>query len=69
MLKRAEMNWSDLFAALALVMVIEGILPFLNPRGYKNTMMQIATFPEKQLRMIGLGSMFAGLLFLYLVRG
>ena len=63
------MNWSDLFAALALVMVIEGILPFVNPRGYKNTMMQIATFAENQLRMIGLGSMLAGLLFLYLVRG
>ena len=63
------MNWTDLFAALALVLVIEGILPFINPRGYKNTMMQMANFPEQTLRMIGLGSMLAGVLFLYLVRG
>ena len=63
------MNWNDLLAALALVMVIEGILPFLNPAGYKNTMLQLATFPEKSIRMIGLGSMLAGLLFLYWVRG
>ena len=63
------MNWNDLFAALALVMVIEGVLPFLNPGKYKVTMMQIAQYPEKTIRMIGFGSMMAGLLFLYLVRG
>ncbi len=63
------MNWNDLLAALALVMVIEGILPFLNPAKYKTTMMQIATFPDKQIRIIGFGSMLAGLLFLYLIRG
>lgn len=63
------MNWNDLFAALALVLVIEGILPFLNPAGYKSTMMQMATFPETTIRKIGFGSMLAGVLFLYLIRG
>ena len=63
------MNWNDLFAALALVLVIEGLMPFINPRGYKNTMMQMAAFPEKSIRMIGFGSMLAGVIFLFLVRG
>lgn len=63
------MNWNDLLAALALVLVIEGMMPFINPKGYKNTMMQITTLPEQTLRMIGFGSMLAGLVFLYLVRG
>jgi uncharacterized protein YjeT (DUF2065 family) len=63
------MNWTDLFAALSLVLVIEGLLPFLNPAGYKNTMMQMAAFPEKTIRMIGLGSMIAGVICLFLVRG
>ena len=63
------MNWTDLFAAHALVLVIEGILPFLNPRGYKSTMMQLATFPEKTIRKIGFGSMMVGVVLLYLVRG
>jgi uncharacterized protein len=63
------MNWNDLFAALALVLVIEGLLPFMNPRSYKNTMMQMASFPEKTIRMIGFVSMIAGVIFLYLVRG
>ena len=63
------MNWNDLFAAIALVLVIEGILPFLNPAGYKNTMMQMVRFPDSTLRKIGLGSMLAGVIFLYLIRG
>jgi hypothetical protein len=63
------MNWTDLFAALSLVLVIEGLLPFINPRGYKNTMMQMAHFPEQTLRMIGFASMVVGVVFLYLVRG
>lgn len=63
------MNWNDLLAALALVLVIEGILPFLNPEKYKSTMMQMAEFPQQTIRMIGFGSMLAGLVFLYLVRG
>jgi uncharacterized protein YjeT (DUF2065 family) len=63
------MNWNDLFAALALVLVIEGLMPFMNPKAYKSTMMQMAAFPEKSIRMIGFGSMMAGLLFLFLVRG
>jgi len=63
------MNWQDFLAAIALVLVIEGILPFLNPKGYKNTMMQMTQFPDKSLRMIGLGSMISGVIFLYFIRG
>jgi len=63
------MNWSDLLAALALVLVIEGLLPFINPRSYKNTMQQMLSLPEKTIRMIGFGSMLAGVIMLYLVRG
>jgi len=63
------MNWSDLLAALALVLVIEGLLPFINPHSYKNTMQQMLSLPEKTIRMIGFGSMLAGVIMLYLVRG
>jgi hypothetical protein len=63
------MNWTDLFAALSLVLVIEGLMPFINPGAYKSTMMQMASFPEKTIRVIGLVSMIAGVICLYLVRG
>lgn len=62
------MAWSDLFAALALVLVIEGLLPALNPEGWRETMGRLAGMESGQLRKIGLVSMVAGAGLLYLVR-
>jgi len=62
------MNWGDLFAALALVMIIEGLIPFINPQGYKNTMQQLTAMPESTLRSIGFGLMLVGAVCLYFVR-
>ena len=62
------MNWSDLLAALALYLVLEGIVPFLNPQGVKRLMLTLANFADRQLRIWGLVSMSAGLVLLYLVR-
>lgn len=63
------MNWGDLWAALALVMVLEGLVPFISPQGYKNMVQQLATMPGQTLRSVGLVLMIVGLLLLYLVRG
>lgn len=62
------MQWSDLFAALALVMIIEGLLPFANPTAMRRAMLTLAGLDESRLRTAGLVSMIAGLLLLYLVR-
>jgi uncharacterized protein YjeT (DUF2065 family) len=62
------MNWSDLFAALALYLVLEGIMPFLNPQGVKRLMLTFAGFADRQLRVMGLVSMCIGLTLLYWVR-
>ncbi len=51
----------DFFAALCLVLVIEGLLPFLAPRAWRETMLRLARFSDGQLRMIGLLSIAAGL--------
>ena len=60
--------WQDLGAALALILVIEGILPFANPKGFRNLMRMAGEMDDKSLRSSGLFSMAAGLLLLYLVR-
>lgn len=60
--------WGDLFAALALVMIIEGIIPFLSPRGFKESMLKILQMDDRALRMMGLLSMGAGVILLYWVR-
>lgn len=62
------MNWSDLLAALALYLVLEGIMPFLNPQGVKRLMLALANLADRQLRICGLASMSVGLVLLYLVR-
>lgn len=62
------MNWSDLAAAFALYLVLEGIMPFLNPQGMKRTMMLFATLADRHLRVAGLASMLIGVALLYLVR-
>lgn len=63
------MNWSDLLAAFALYLVIEGLLPFASPQGWKQSMMQVARLSDSLVRWIGLSSMILGLLLLLLVRG
>jgi len=60
--------WQDFFTALALVFVIEGILPFLNPNGFRSTMRTVSELDDKTLRRLGLAAMLSGLLVLYLVR-
>jgi hypothetical protein len=63
------MNWADLGAALALVLVFEGLIPFISPRGYRNMVQQMAQMPEQMLRNVGLVLIIFGLLLLYLIRG
>lgn len=60
--------WQDFFSALALVLVIEGILPFLNPGGFKDTLRIASEMDERLLRHLGFWAMVAGLVLLYLVR-
>jgi len=62
-----SLNWSDLGAALALYLILEGILPFLHPQGLKRAMAAMAAMGDKQLRVFGLGSMLAGLVLLNLI--
>ena len=60
--------WQDLWAALALMLVIEGILPFANPRGFRKMMQMVGEMDDKALRNGGLFTMLAGLVLFYLVR-
>lgn len=62
------MNWTELFSALALVMIIEGIIPFLSPQGYKNSMQKMLAMPESTLRVVGFGLMLLGAISLFFIR-
>ncbi len=58
----------DILTALCLVLVLEGILPFLNPEGYKRTIRAMLEVRSERMRIIGLSSMIAGVVLLTLVR-
>ena len=60
--------WHDLLTAIALVLVIEGLMPFLSPAAFRRTMEQVSRIPDRTLRTIGLLSMGVGVGLLYLVR-
>jgi uncharacterized protein YjeT (DUF2065 family) len=62
------MEWSDLLAAFALYLVIEGIMPFASPRGWKQSLELITQLSDRQLRIIGLLSMLAGVILLAVIR-
>jgi len=51
--------------AFALMLVIEGILPFLVPNVWREAFRRITQFSDGQIRFFGLSSMLAGLVLLY----
>ena len=63
------MDWNDLWAAFALYLVLEGVMPFANPGGMKRALGQLSQLDERTLRIAGFLSMLAGAVLLYFVRG
>ena len=59
--------WHDLWSAFALLLVIEGVWPFLSPGGMRRALLFAAAQDDRSLRTAGLVSMLAGLALLYLV--
>ncbi|WP_092761059.1 DUF2065 domain-containing protein [Rhodoferax sp. OV413] len=61
------MDGYSLWAALALVLVVEGLLPFLSPTRWRRMFQQMLALQDGQLRFFGLCSIVAGLLLLWMV--
>lgn len=60
--------WTELLTAVALVLVIEGLLPFLSPNTFRSAMRTMLSRNDNTLRIIGLSSMIVGVLLLTIVR-
>ena len=59
-------NYSRLVAALALVLVLEGILPFASPAALKRMLARMQSLGDRELRIAGLSSMLVGVALLFL---
>lgn len=60
--------WTQLAQAACLMLVLEGIVPFLYPNRWRQLAAKLAIINDRQLRMIGLGSMVVGAILLFVIR-
>ena len=59
---------SDLWIALALVLVVEGLLPALNPRGYRRMLQLLGAKDDRAIRVMGLILMVVGAVAIYFLK-
>jgi uncharacterized protein YjeT (DUF2065 family) len=59
---------TTLIMALALMLILEGVLPFLAPSVWRDTSRRTTPMSDRQIRFVGLSSMIVGLLILAWVR-
>jgi len=62
------MGTTTFLMALALMLIFEGVLPFIAPTLWRDTFRKITQMTDGQIRFIGLSSMIVGLLILFWVR-
>lgn len=58
---------TTLLTAFGLMLVLEGILPFLAPKAWRQTFQRMVELKDGQLRFVGLASMLGGLLLMMVV--
>ena len=63
------MAWTEILTALALVLIIEGMVPFVGPRKDRQIEARMAMLSDNHLRTVGLVIMIAGVVLLFAVRG
>ncbi len=59
---------TTLLAAFGLMLILEGVMPLLAPKAWRQTFQRMTELRDGQLRFVGLVSMLAGLLFLVMAR-
>jgi uncharacterized protein YjeT (DUF2065 family) len=59
---------SALLLAFALMLVIEGLMPFIAPRIWRDTFRRVTEMSDGQIRFIGLTSMLIGLVLMAVLR-
>jgi uncharacterized protein YjeT (DUF2065 family) len=59
---------SSLLVAISLMLILEGIMPFLYPQRWRRLVAQLAQISDANMRWLGLFSMLLGLVILWLVR-
>jgi uncharacterized protein YjeT (DUF2065 family) len=64
-----DISWGDLGDAVALMLIIEGIMPFINPGTFRQMLEMVSKMEERSVRTLGAVWMGLGIVLLYWVRG
>ena len=59
--------WHELAVAFCLMLVIEGIIPFISPGRWRKMLLVLDQIDDNTMRIIGLGSMLAGTVLLLMI--
>ena len=62
------MDWTDFVTALGLMLVFEGVVPFLRPAYWKQILFGLSEFSDFRLRVGSLILMMIGLIIVYVAR-
>jgi uncharacterized protein YjeT (DUF2065 family) len=60
--------WTEILTAVALVLVIEGLLPFAAPSRYRQVVSEIVRLSDNHIRTVGLLLIVIGLVLLFVIR-
>ena len=63
-----DISWGDLGAAVALMLIIEGIMPFVNPKTFRQMLEMVSKMEERSVRTLGAVWIALGIALLYWVR-
>ena len=61
-------EWQGLAAGFAFYLILEGLLPFFNPSGFKRFLLMAQDIPESQMRTFGAIMLILGLVLLFSVK-
>lgn len=62
------MTTSTILLAFALMLVFEGLMPFIAPKLWRETFQRMVTLADGQIRFLGLSSMLVGLVLLVIFK-
>lgn len=60
--------WLTLLTAFALMLVLEGLLPFLSPKSWRDAFRRITELADGQIRFLGLSSILVGIVLLFILK-
>jgi uncharacterized protein YjeT (DUF2065 family) len=60
--------WVTLLTAFALMLILEGLLPFIAPKAWRDTFRRITELADGQIRFLGLSSIVAGIVLLFILK-